>query len=204
MGRGVLEFLLGGSEEAQACLKCLRWFIVPMLNPDGVASGRTRTNLDGVDLNRHHHDDSAPETRGLRAALQEEVRSGQPLAFVDIHSHSRRRGIFAITNRNEADPLVASLAARTKLLDAAGTSRNELSAKDEGVGRVAASRLGYKYSLTLESSLCARHLAADDQHLSLEDLLSVGRALCLAIADLVNLEANAPSGTDCAPPESVM
>merc|ERR1712039_373011 len=202
--RGALDFLLGGCEESKLVLQGLRWFIVPMLNPDGVASGKTRTNLEGVDLNRHHHDDTAPETRGLKNALQEEVRSGEPLVFVDIHSHSKRRGIFAITNKNEADPLVNCLAARTKLLDHAGTSRNELSAKDEGVGRVAASRLGYSYSLTLESSLCARHLAADDQHLSVEDLLSVGRALCLAIADLVNLEANAPSGTDCAPPESVV
>merc|ERR1712217_98290 len=121
----------------------------------------------------------------------------------DIHSHSKRRGIFAITNKNEADPLVASLAARTKLLDHAGTTRNELSSKDEGVGRVAASRLGYKYSLTLESSLCARHSAADDQHLSLDDLLSVGRALCLAIADLANQEASSSRERDDMPSENV-
>merc|ERR1712003_22863 len=100
-----------------------------------------------------------------------------------------------------ADPLVYCLAARTKLLDAAGTQRNELSAKDEGVGRVAASRLGYKYSLTLESSLCARHLASDDQHLSVEDLLSVGRALCLAIADLANQEASSSREREEMPPE---
>merc|ERR1712066_865252 len=94
--RGFLDFLLGGSSEAQACLRGVFWLVVPMLNPDGVAAGRTRTNLDGVDLNRHHHDDSAPETRGLRALLQETVHghTGQSFAFVDIHSHSRRRGVF--------------------------------------------------------------------------------------------------------------
>merc|ERR1711948_110675 len=131
---------------------------VPMLNPDGVASGRTRTNLDGIDLNRHHHDDLAPETRGLRAALQEEACAGRPLAFVDIHSHSRRRGIFAIANGRDGDPLVAAIAAHTELLDHVGTSRPEVRAQDEGVGRVAAARLGYRYCLTLESSLCARHV----------------------------------------------
>eukprot|EP00438_Fugacium_kawagutii_P023607 Skav205963 [mRNA] locus=scaffold442:454279:459915:+ [translate_table: standard] len=67
--RGVLDFLLN-DPEAYVCLENLAWLIVPMLNPDGVAAGRTRTNLDSVDLNRHHHDDAAAETKGLRAALQ--------------------------------------------------------------------------------------------------------------------------------------
>mmetsp|Transcript_99150 Transcript_99150/g.180931 ORF Transcript_99150/g.180931 Transcript_99150/m.180931 type:complete len:1045 (+) Transcript_99150:5-3139(+) len=183
--RGFMDFLLGGSPESQACLRELRWLVVPMLNPDGVAAGRTRTNLEGVDLNRHHHDNNAPETRGLRVALQEEVRAGPiPLAFVDIHSHSRRRGIFFITNGHEADPLVACMAARTELLDGPGTSRPELRASDEGVGRVAASRIGYRHSVTLESSLAARHAAAGGQHLSIQDLLDAGRALCLALYDL--------------------
>jgi len=203
---GALEFLCGGGEEAERCLQGLRWVLVPMLNPDGVASGRTRTNLDGIDLNRHHHDDCAPETRGLRALMQEEVKTGEPLAFVDIHSHSRRRGVFAIANGADGDPLVASMAAHSPLLDASGTSRAEVKAKDEGVGRVAASRLGFQYSVTLEASLCARHAAAGNHHLSLEDLLEVGRAVVLGIADLVRkpgiaeddevvVVADAPSAT---------
>merc|ERR1719230_629086 len=134
--RGFMDFLLGDSNDAKACLHNLRWLVVPMLNPDGVSSGRTRTNLEGVDLNRHHHDTSAPETQGLRAALQEEVLEGAtPLAFIDIHSHSRRRGIFFITNGTEADNLVDCMAKRSPLLDAQGTSRPELRQQDEGVGR---------------------------------------------------------------------
>lgn len=192
--RGAVDFLLGGSDEASVCLTGLRWFVVPMLNPDGVVLGRTRTNLDGVDLNRHHHDDSAPETRGLRGALQDEARRSRPLAFVDIHSHSRRRGVFAIANGSDGDALVASIAARTPLLDLAGTSRPEVRPQDEGVGRVAAARIGYEYSVTLESSLCARHAAAGDQHLSLEDLLSVGQAVCLGLADLARQETSGRAG----------
>lgn len=181
--RGVLDFL--ASDEARGCLSQLAWLIVPMLNVDGVAAGRTRTNLDSVDLNRHHHDDAAPETKGLRSALQAESRKGELLAFVDIHSHSKRRGVFAIANGNDADRLVSLLASRTPLLDVAGTNRTETRPQDVGVGRVAAASQGYKYSLTIESSLCARHVEVGGKHLLLQDLVSVGRAVCLAIADLL-------------------
>lgn len=191
--RGFMDFLMGGSKEAEACLRHIRWLVVPMLNPDGVVSGRTRTNLEGVDLNRHHHDAAAPETRGLRATLQEEVQQGaKPLAFVDIHSHSRRRGVFFITNGREADPLVSCMAARSPLLDEQGTSRPEVRQQDEGVGRVAATRFGYQYSATLETSLAARHTAAGGEHLSLEDLQGVGHALGLALLDLAKLGREFP------------
>lgn len=193
--RGALDFLLGGSEEAKRCFEGVRWVVVPMLNPDGVACGRTRTNLDGVDLNRHHHDDSAPETRGLRQLLQEEVRTGRPLAFVDIHSHSRRRGVFAIANGSDGDPLIVGMGKYSRLLDVVGAARAEVKARDEGVGRVAAARLGYRYSVTLESSLCARHAAAGNQHLTLHDLLEVGRAVCLGIADVVGEQAGSRGGS---------
>lgn len=190
--RGVLDFLCGGSKDARTCLQDLRWFIVPMLNPDGVASGRTRTNMDGVDLNRHHHDDSAPETRSLRAALQEEARIGQFLAFVDVHSHSRRRGVFAIANGSDGDALVARLGARSDLVDVQGTQRPDVRPQDEGVGRVAASRVGCRYCITLEASLGARHLTAGEFHLSLEELQGVGQALCLALTDLAREAQLAP------------
>lgn len=142
-----------------------------------------------MDLNRHHHDNAAPETRGLRQALLEEVKSGPaPLAFIDIHSHSRRRGVFFITNGHDSDALVECMAARTPLLDAQGTSRPEFRPQDEGVGRVVGAQLGYKYSVTLESSLAARHAGAGGEHLSLEDLQGVGKALCLALLDVATLD----------------
>lgn len=194
--RGVMDFLLN-DPEAQPCLEQLAWLIVPMLNPDGVAAGRTRTNLESVDLNRHHHDDAAAETKGLRAALQAESQRGELLAFIDIHSHSKRRGIFAIANGNDADRLVSLLASRTPLLDLPGTNRTETRPQDVGVGRVAAASQGYKYSLTIESSLCARHLAIGGEHLLLQDLASVGRAICFAVTDLLYPE-NEPLEVICA------
>ena len=37
------------------------FWIVPMLNPDGVIVGNYRTNLQGKDLNRHYYADDDPE-----------------------------------------------------------------------------------------------------------------------------------------------
>ena len=49
---GVISFLCGGSEVAKRLRKIAVFKIVPMLNPDGVATGNNRCNLAGHDLNR--------------------------------------------------------------------------------------------------------------------------------------------------------
>lgn len=49
---GAIEFLLGNSKEAEALRKNYTFYVVPMLNPDGVVYGNYRCNLAGVDLNR--------------------------------------------------------------------------------------------------------------------------------------------------------
>ena len=52
MLRGFLAFLLGNSDEAKELRKVADFFIIPMLNPDGVVLGNTRTSASGKDLNR--------------------------------------------------------------------------------------------------------------------------------------------------------
>lgn len=50
--QGLIKFLLGNSKEAKILRREFIFFIVPMLNPDGVIYGNTRSSLLGVDLNR--------------------------------------------------------------------------------------------------------------------------------------------------------
>ena len=52
MMKGILDFLTSDSPSAQALRHAFIIFIVPMLNPDGVALGNNRCSLAGVDLNR--------------------------------------------------------------------------------------------------------------------------------------------------------
>ena len=36
------------------------WWILPMVNPDGIISGNYRTNCQGKDMNRHFYSDDDP------------------------------------------------------------------------------------------------------------------------------------------------
>lgn len=53
MMRGILDFLIGKSNEARTLRSLFVFKIVPMLNPDGVLYGNNRCSLAGVDLNRY-------------------------------------------------------------------------------------------------------------------------------------------------------
>lgn len=185
--RGACELLFTErSAEADACRAALSWVVVPMLNPDGVVLGNTRTNLAGVDLNRHHHDDAGPETIALRSLMGRvtEATGAPPLAFVDMHAHSRRRGIFLMGNAGASPRLISLLARESPHFDIAGSSLLPVQGtKDAGVGRVAAAARGCPHSFTLEASL-GMAAAPCGHQLTPGDLEQLGRALMIALQKL--------------------
>ena len=50
--KGFIDFLMGDSEEAKKLRELYLFKIVPMMNPDGVLVGNSRTSFAGCDLNR--------------------------------------------------------------------------------------------------------------------------------------------------------
>ena len=54
MMKGVIDFLLSSTHEAQVLRDKFIFKIVPMINPDGVINGNYRCSLSGNDLNRRY------------------------------------------------------------------------------------------------------------------------------------------------------
>ncbi|CCW60684.1 unnamed protein product [Phytomonas sp. EM1] len=103
MMHGCIEFLLNSKDpRARALRQHFVFFIVPMLNPDGVLRGHSRADAAGVDLNRTYRNPSFkrhPATFSLWALLRSLSEVPDQLAlFVDMHAHSNQRGIFFYGN----------------------------------------------------------------------------------------------------------
>ncbi len=60
--------------------------LVPLMNPDGVAAGHWRHNLNGVDTNRDWDKFEQPETRAVRDAVLAVRSSRQLVLHLDFHS----------------------------------------------------------------------------------------------------------------------
>lgn len=68
-----------GLEERQL-LRQLSWIMIPVANPDGMCTGK-RVNGAGVDLNRQWSQNSEPEIRAIKRAVQRY----KPQALIDMH-----------------------------------------------------------------------------------------------------------------------
>lgn len=85
--RSFMQTVLGESALAARFLERFQVIAVPLLNPDGVARGHWRHNLNGVDLNRDWGPFTQPETAAFRRLLGEvEARGAAPVLMLDFHS----------------------------------------------------------------------------------------------------------------------
>ena len=122
--RGLVDFLIGDSDEATELRRRFIFKIIPMLNPgkpciislsiihyrkvtnhtlvticslDGVINGNYRTSLSGSDLNRRWNDPHPiyhPTIFKTKELLRKFQITNQIVTTCDIHGHSRREGAF--------------------------------------------------------------------------------------------------------------
>jgi len=76
------------SPEARKFRSKYNLYVMPQMNPDGVANGHWRHNVGGIDLNRDWVNFNQPETRALSTFMENKVlESGGKFIFaVDFHA----------------------------------------------------------------------------------------------------------------------
>ena len=88
--KGCIDFLLGDSEEAQKLRELYNFYIFPMMNPDGVLVGNSRTSFAGCDLNRRWSKPNEiihPEIFYTKSLIHK-IASKQNISFIiDFHGH---------------------------------------------------------------------------------------------------------------------
>jgi cytosolic carboxypeptidase protein 2/3 len=50
----IIDYLIGNSLEARILRENFVFYVIPMLNPDGVINGFYRADISGLDLNRQY------------------------------------------------------------------------------------------------------------------------------------------------------
>lgn len=107
MAEGLLRWLLSDDSQAVEVRRGLVIYMVPFLNPDGVALGNYRVNSVGANLNRewsNQNPEVAPSVAATAGAIQAFVESGRQFHFfVDFHADSSlRKNFFYYSGRERA------------------------------------------------------------------------------------------------------
>jgi predicted deacylase len=111
MMKGMLEFLTGESPQALLLRQIFVIFIVPILNPDGVAYGNNRCSLSGVDLNRQWKNPLKslhPTVYALKNFISLMSKKRDVNMYIDLHGHSRKYNVFmyGCDDKKKSKPLV--------------------------------------------------------------------------------------------------
>ena len=100
---GLINFLLSKDLTAFKLRNELEFWILPIVNPDGVIVGNYRCNLQGKDMNRQFFADEDPDVKKqglyhevelIRTYMKAHIPQGGISMFLDIHAHSTQSSIF--------------------------------------------------------------------------------------------------------------
>ncbi|XP_058502307.1 cytosolic carboxypeptidase 2 [Solea solea] len=201
MMEGLLDFLLGDSEDAQLLRDTFVFKIVPMLNPDGVVVGNYRCSLTGRDLNRNYKTllrESFPCVLHTLNMVKRLVAEMDVVLYCDFHGHNRKNNVFmyGCSNRSDASlklqervfPLMMSKNASNKF--SFKSCKFRVHKSKEGTGRIAMWRLGIRNSYTMEATFGGSTLGdRRGTHFSTRDLKSMGFYFCDTLLDYCDPDA---------------
>lgn len=207
--KGLLDFLVDNSEAARILRQNFVFFIVPMLNPDGVMYGNNRCSLAGVDLNRQWKiplKAQHPTVFHLKTLIQEQKMYRDIFMYIDIHGHSRKYNVFLYGCDDKKKPFPK---ARDfpRLLSQHEIGRRYFCFEDcsfhvkkcrESTARVVVCReFNIPYSYTVEATFCGPDIGPlKYYHMNIGHLLDCGASLCDSILHFAHAEGQIADGTN--------
>ncbi len=120
------------------------FYIVPMVNPDGVVDGNFRCDSYGRNLNRFYTDPSPteqPEIFSIKMFLIEMIRAKLIHFCLDLHAHVNKQGVFMYGNSTGSLRDQVSVCLFPKLMEynckffdygSCNFSEKNMSSKDKG------------------------------------------------------------------------
>lgn len=89
-----MEFAISDSPISKYLASNFDVFVIPMINPDGVIHGMSRTNMAGLDLNRHWGDnilkELTPETMKIKQYIMNLSKVKRIKYMIDLHGHGKK------------------------------------------------------------------------------------------------------------------
>ncbi len=223
VAQGLIEFLLSQDYRAKKLRSMFAFYIIPMLNPDGVVYGNYRGSLAGTDLNRVWTNPSRalhPTVYYAKQLIKDLAQTGDVVSYCDFHGHSTNKDVFLLgcpadsPEKNRRIRLFGRLLARFSRCFSVSQSKFVIERDKLSTGRIVVFReLGVLQSYTLEAScfgsdglLCQSE--NDDEPLSLldrkkrdchfvpEDLTKIGQAIALAYLAQGTIDSREGAATD--------
>ena len=161
---GVLAYLI--SNAASELRGSYIFYVIPMLNPDGVICGNSRCGLMGVDLNRRWDAPSSlahPTIYCCKEMIRSVSSKREVLLFCDLHGHSKKMNAFIYGCNTAANGgftswtkvrLLPRVIAKRSSLFSYPDCRFMVKPDKQGTGRVVVwKEFGITNSFTLETSL---------------------------------------------------
>ncbi|KAL7026828.1 hypothetical protein ACKWTF_005185 [Chironomus riparius] len=196
MMKGFMDFITGDSYVAKKLRHKFIFKLVPMLNPDGVIVGNTRSSLTGRDLNRQYRTvirETYPSIWNTKAMIKRLMEDCGVALYCDMHAHSRKHNIFIYGCENmkrhpdrrlleQVFPLMLHKNVADKF--SFENCKFRVQKNKEGTGRIVVWVLGVTNSYTLEASFAGSTMGSRaGTHFSTMDYEQLGRAFCETLMD---------------------
>ena len=98
---GIIDELTKDNKVANALRDKTVFYIIPILNPDGVARGHYRVDTNGINLNRCYINPNPKEHSPIYAVkkiIMHLHENSRYFGFLDLHAHASRNGVFIYGN----------------------------------------------------------------------------------------------------------